>query len=159
MTDTEFIAHLEKVLEFMRSRQGDQTPPPVARAAVKPCVRWKPAARAFADRGFPFDDWLIRRICANHDWALKLPGGWHVKHAEFEEHATLVELGRAKFNTTQKFESSGSSVANSADDEVDCFQMLGRGCTGSNTTAPQEGKASCGAVDPKSVVVRRAQLK
>lgn len=114
MTNAEFIAHLEKVLEFMRSRQGDQAPPPAARAVGKPCARWKPAVRAFADRGFPFDDWLIRRICANHDWALKLPGGWHVKHVEFDEFATLVEMGQAKFNTAPKSESSGSSVANSA---------------------------------------------
>ncbi|WP_028346060.1 hypothetical protein [Bradyrhizobium murdochi] len=134
MTDAEIIVQLEKALESLRARQSSKTPLPaltVAKAVAKPRPapaappssrpvanaaqpRWKPAVRAFADRGFPFDDWLVRRICSNHDWALKLPGGWHVDHAKFDDYATLVELRQATFNTTQKYESSESSVANSA---------------------------------------------
>lgn len=57
---------------------------------------WNPAREAFTERGFPFDEWTVRRICARHSWAIKLPGGWHVNF-EFEAFADAVERGEAEF--------------------------------------------------------------
>lgn len=57
---------------------------------------WTPAREAFDERGFPFDEWTVRRICARHPWAIKLPGGWHV-NAGFDAFADAVERGEAEF--------------------------------------------------------------
>ena len=55
------------------------------------------AARAFADR-YPLAPWQVRRICANHDWALKLAGTWHVDFDKFSKFADRVDRGEASFD-------------------------------------------------------------
>jgi hypothetical protein len=86
-------------------------PPPVAlskSAAGRP--KWMLAARAFRDR-YPLAAWQVRRICANHDWALKLAATWYVDSARFNEFADKVDRGDASFDSSEKF---ASSLANGA---------------------------------------------
>jgi hypothetical protein len=81
-------------------------PPPVAlskSAAGRP--KWMLAARAFRDR-YPLAAWQVRRICANHDWALKLAATWYVDSARFNEFADKVDRGEARFDSSEKFASS-----------------------------------------------------
>jgi hypothetical protein len=63
------------------------------------------AALAFANR-YPFNPWQVRRICANHDWGLKLAGTWHVEIDEFSKFADMVDRGDASFDSSEKFASS-----------------------------------------------------
>lgn len=81
-------------------RSGGENLPPLI-TLRRP--NWVRAAKAFRDRGFRFDDWMIRRICQNHpEWACLLPGGWHVDLRPFRSFADRVERGAAKFVTTTK---------------------------------------------------------
>ncbi|WP_035714977.1 hypothetical protein [Bradyrhizobium genomosp. I (2014)] len=121
----EHIAHLEAALDYMKriAQPSAASPGPVAtpsRRAVANAVqpRWALAARAFADR-YPFNPWLVRRICANHErridashdwaWAVKLAGTWHVDYDRFSEFADRVDRGLASFDSSEK---STSSLAN-----------------------------------------------
>jgi hypothetical protein len=111
--DTAIAVH-EAAIEVLRKLQrvGVPNAPPITPSTTaKPFnarPKWMLAARAFADR-YPLNAWQVRRICANHDWALKLAGTWHVDVDRFTEFADRVERGEAWFAVSA---SSAKSVAN-----------------------------------------------
>jgi len=103
-------AAIEALRELQRVRVSNapQIAPPTT---AKPCnsrPKWMLAARAFADR-YPLNAWQVRRICANHEWALKLTGTWYVDVDRFTEFADRVQRGEARFAVSA---SSAKSVAN-----------------------------------------------
>lgn len=79
--------------------------PPTATKSAAGRPKFMHAARAFADR-YPLAPWQVRRICANHDWALKLAGTWHVDFDKFSKFADKVDRGEASFDSSEKFASS-----------------------------------------------------
>ena len=81
--------------------------PPTATKSAAGRPKFMHAARAFADR-YPLAPWQVRRICANHDWALKLSGTWHVDYDRFSKYADTVDRGEAPFDSSEK---SASSLA------------------------------------------------
>ena len=105
------VAMLRSAIEILLSMKRYSVPnaPPIAKATTaKPFngrPKWMLAARAFADR-YPLAAWQVRRICANHDWALKLAGTWHVDFARFNEFADRVDRREASFDSSEKFASS-----------------------------------------------------
>ncbi|WP_316205303.1 hypothetical protein [Bradyrhizobium sp. SZCCHNS3004] len=111
------IAALEGMIQWLRAQKGEDayagrmeadTKQGLPSPAAQRRPAWTRATKAFNDRGFRFDDWMVRRICANHpEWACALPGGWHVNLSPFLEFAGRVERGEAKFVTT-KTVSTGS---------------------------------------------------
>ncbi|MBR0907021.1 hypothetical protein [Bradyrhizobium liaoningense] len=114
--------------------------PPKLVARARP--EWMLAARAFAR--YPFNPWQVRRICANHDWALKLAGTWHVDLARFNEFADAVDRGEASFDSSEKFTSSLvnglqldeiAHASNSAGDERDASDQ-DRETVGAGTHRP-----------------------
>jgi hypothetical protein len=116
------VAMLRSAIEILLSMKRHSVPnaPPIAPptpAKLYARPKWMLAARAFADR-YPLAAWQVRRICANHDWALKLAGTWHVDFARFNEFADKVDRGEASFDSSEKF---ASSLANGPQpDQKEC---------------------------------------
>ncbi|WP_315747579.1 MULTISPECIES: hypothetical protein [unclassified Bradyrhizobium] len=119
MNDAEIdkqIAALEGMIQWLRAQKGQDACAERMEADAKQGVplpvpqrrpAWARATKAFSERGFRFDDWMVRRICANHpEWACALPGGWHVNLYRFLEFADRVERGDAKFVTARQVNTS-----------------------------------------------------
>ena len=102
-------AALMSQLHAMVGKESSAPQPSAAAASPRLVAKARPkfmlAARAFADR-YPLNAWQVRRICANHDWALKLAGTWHVEIDEFIKFADKVDRGEASFDSSEKFASS-----------------------------------------------------
>jgi hypothetical protein len=129
------VAMLRSAIEVLLSMKRHSVPnarpiaPPTTAKPFKGRPKWMLAARAFADR-YPLNAWQVRRICANHDWALKLAGTWHVDFDRFSKFADKVDRDEAAFDSSEKFASSlaneqqpnenehrGKSIAEEDDDD------------------------------------------
>ncbi len=130
MNDAEIdaqVAMLRSAIEILLSmkRHSVNAPPIAPPTAAKPFnarPKWMLAARAFADR-YPFAAWQVRRICANHDWALKLSGTWHVDYDRFSKYADTVDRGEASFDSSEKSASSLAKGPQLDENEHDQFDF------------------------------------
>lgn len=97
------VAELNNLIANATALRDRITAAPMASASpiTTPIRTYRNAAEAFRDRGFPFNDQKVRRLCRANavgrpdgaQFAQLLAGTWHVASPAFEQWADRIERG------------------------------------------------------------------